>query len=146
MASVEVDLVGEEVLVETGDTAQWPDGLSVPLLERSYSNNPRHETVQFESGRIRQRRKYTEEIELLKLEWNFTLDEFVTFKDFFENTLLNGSLPFFLYTKEPAPDPDEVRNVAWVLAFYEAGQYEMSHSDGLYSVSAQVEVLSKTYT
>ncbi len=97
-----------------------------------------------ESGRQRIRRLYTEPIEVMEVTWNFTVDEYSTFRDFFIHTLQQGSLPFEMETKEFAPDPDYIRVYTRQYAFLN-GTYEFSRSDNLFSVRTTLEIDAEVY-
>lgn len=83
-----------------------------------------------ESGRVRNRRVYLEPMEHLEVQWNFTEDEFSTFKVFFDQTISNGSRSFMM----------EVFGEETEMAFAE-GNYSFSRSDNLVSVVATLEYL-----
>jgi len=114
---------------------EWPDSLPTPLIGRGHTVGSRSDIVMMESGRRRVRRMHDTPIEFIEATWNFTEDQFDTFKTWFENTLENGSLPFYMITTDP---PSYRLN--WELAFKD-GNYEFDRSDNLFSVKAVLEVL-----
>lgn len=126
----------------TAGIPEYPLTIPVPLIEREHQLSARPSERQMESGRLRRRRLQIELQEFLKVSWNFTEDDFGTFKSFYEDTLDNGSLSFLMVTFEDDPQGSgELLEVDWELAFVGVPQH--SRSDNLFSVSATLEVLDK---
>lgn len=80
--------------------------------------------TEFETNRIRKRRQHLTPRVTLDVTWNFTYDQFETFKVFFDVDLVNGSGNFVIDLF------GESREVEFV------GPYSFSHTDNLYAVSA----------
>lgn len=114
------------------DTALWPDTLPVPLATPRARMAPRGERMEMETGRVRKRRTVEEALEVWEVQWNFTEDQFAGFKDFFEQTLENGSLPFLIELF------DDVKGMAFA-----DGKYAFDRSDNLVMVSAVLELLEE---
>lgn len=116
--------------------------IPVPLIDRDHAFTGRPKTDQMESGRVRRRRTGEEVQEFLSVSWNFTKDEFAIFKDFFEETLQHGSLPFLLKTLEPsATTEDAMMEVWWEVAFMR--NYALTRTDNNFSIGAILEVIDK---
>lgn len=113
----------------------WPEALPVPLITRNNSFNPRGSNTVMDSKRIRTRRSFQSPIQFLSAKWNFTEDQFETFKAFFEDDLVNGSELFEFVSREYDEDPHFMIETTWVLAFWE-GKYAFAFSDNVYAVSA----------
>lgn len=111
----------------------WPATLPKPLMGARVATDSRSWRTEMETGRVRQRRVQLLPLRLVQAEWSFTGDAFETFKEFFEVSLENGSLPFALELFGADSEESEV-------AFM--GPYSWSRSDNLFSVSAVLEVLS----
>ena len=80
-----------------------------------------------ETGRVRVRRTLEVAREGLEVDWNFTGDQFETFKAFFEQQLENGSLSFVM----------EVMDLGREVEFRDSS-YRFNHTDSVYSVSAEL--------
>lgn len=104
----------------------WPTTLPLPLVKRRYDQDPRNAVTVMESGRMRSRRMYEIPMRMIGVSWNFTQDQFDTFRSFFNEDLENGTLTF---------DWEE----EGTLAFYPP-TYDVSHTNGLFTVTAQLEV------
>lgn len=92
------------------------------------------------SKRIRTRRMFTEPLDVLEVEWNFTQDQFNTFVSFFDTDLENGSLPFQLTTPSSGDSSQEItRDLAFM-----GGSYSFSRQDNLFTVVASLEVTEET--
>src|SRR5688572_19540759 len=74
----------------------WPETLPYPLVNPAEVGEARPLRTEFETGRIRSRRAYEEVQSTLEVEWNFTADQFETFKAFFDEDLQNGTGSFEL--------------------------------------------------
>ena len=107
----------------------WPDDLPLPMRDARHQFLPRNSRTTFETGRVRIRRIYIPILEPLHCVWNFTADQFDTFKTFFEENLVNGSLTF---TIEILGETEE-REARFLDA-----TYNFSRSDNLDSVSASL--------
>ena len=92
-----------------------------------------------ESGRRRVRRMQLEPIEVMDVTWNFTVDDYVTFRDFFIDDLEHGSLFFVMETIEPADTLGFFTRFTRSYAFLD-GTYVFSESDNLFTVNAALEV------
>lgn len=116
--------------------------IPVPLLEHERQLTARPSERQMESSRVRRRRMQADLQEFLKVSWNFTEDEFNTFKSFYEDTLDNGTISFLMKTFEDDPaGSGDVVEVSWELAF--VGEPQHARSDNLFSVSATLEITDK---
>lgn len=111
----------------------WPNSLPVPLMMRTHGINSRSTTTIMETGRPRVRPEYDQPFETANYVWHFTEDQFSVFKDFLEINLANGVNNFYLSGYEGG------LLVYHVVAFM--GGYNVEHSDNLYAVSAQVEIV-----
>lgn len=80
-----------------------------------------------ETGRSRNRRQFRDELKVYSLTWRFRLDEFDTFKTFFEVQLVNGSLAFML----------ELHGVETEVQFLE-GKFSFKEQDRFFFVNASV--------
>lgn len=127
----------ESILIE------WPNTIPVPLMARTHKQDPRSLPTLMESGRLRNRRQFTDSIELIEATWNFTVDQFSLFKIFFETELTNGSRIFQLTTSDFAP-PGKTRSITYALSFWE-GNYAFTRTDNLFTVKATLEV-SESFT
>lgn len=127
--------------------ANWPTTLPAPLLGRKYTVMPRSSSVRMESRRQRIRRLYTDSLELIDVTWNFTGDDYATFRDFFQEDLEQGTLFFTMETKELTDDPAIIHVYTRDYAFLDA-TYSFSESDNLFAVQAtlQIGLDSESYT
>lgn len=91
-----------------------------------------------ESNRVRTRRVHHEVFETIDVQWNFTEDEYNTFRNWFIAELDQGVLRFQMVTLELSPT-DTVMEVTRVLAFLD-GTYNFNRSDNLFTVTATLEV------
>lgn len=130
---------GESFVVQQGDLPIWPSGIPTPLIGRRMRVNPRSRMVSMESRRTRVRRVHDSSIKLMEVMWNFTVDEYDTFRTFFIEELEHGERPFVLMTLEQSPDPTVIREFARDVAFFDGG-YQFSGSDNLVTVEAVLEV------
>lgn len=105
----------------------WPVTLPLPVRNSRRQYLPRNLRTVMETGRVRVRRQSLTPFDVLHCIWNFTADQFATFKTFFEDTLTNGSEAFTMEILGEANDR-EVR-------FLDA-TYSFTRSDNLVSVSA----------
>lgn len=121
------------------DGAPLPSNIPVPLIHRSMRTLARATSVKMESKRIRRRRTHSAILDILEVRWHLTADQFQWFKDFFEDTLQNGTLPFTMTTFDPSPKPGIVVEIDWKLAFLNA-TYTLVRSDNLFAVDADLEV------
>jgi len=120
----------------------WPNSLPVPLIGRTHKILPRSDAVQMESNRVRFRRTYHEAEEILDVTWNFTRDQYNEFRNFFIEELNQGVYRFQMMTAEMADPPALYHQVTRVLSFL-TGNYSVSGSDNLITVSASLEVDSE---
>lgn len=123
----------------TEETLLYPDTLPTPLIDRNHAFKSRPDVTIMETGRARRRRTALEPIEYLECTWNFTQDEFESFKEFYEGDLSNGAFEFAMTTFDRSPVPGEMYEVTRLLAF--AGPYSFIHSDNLYTVNGVLEVV-----
>jgi len=122
----------------------WPAGLPTPLLGRSHTIQPRSEVTRMESGRPRVRAADRECLEVMNATWNFTGDQYNTFRDFFINELEHGEKVFELVTLEQDSDPTQIRQVVREVAFLDA-TYTFNRSDNLFTVEAELEIDAEEY-
>lgn len=127
-----LDEVGHPPVIPTGrpDPIAWPTTLPVPLLPTRFASRGSNMAVLFESGRTRTRRTFLTPLETLDVQWNFTEDQFNTFKTFFDVTLNNGATTILI----------EIYGVEKEMAFQESN-YAFSRSDNLFSVTATLEYI-----
>ncbi len=111
----------------------WPEDLPAPLIDRAHNLLPRSEVTVMESRRKRIRRLHQESIELIDVEWNFTIDQFDVFRTFFVDELGQGVELFLLVTFELSPDPLYYFEVSRMVAFVD-GTYTFNQSDNLITV------------
>jgi len=115
-------------------TPFWPETLPAPHVAMIVASNPRNMRTVMETGRVRNRRGFATTLDTYEATWMFTQDQFVAFRDFFNETLENGSLSFML----PMQDDTEIE------AAFMKGVYQFSRSDNLYSVKGVLEVVEDT--
>lgn len=108
----------------------WPTTLPHPKVEHRQTVEPRSLETQMESGRVRVRRKYEISVTLYEVTWEFTKEEYVSFREFFKLDLDNGTSDF------------ELSGIGTV-AFWGA-TYSFSRTDNNYSVSAVLEAVVST--
>lgn len=74
----------------------WPATLPQYVLEQGYSESEADQLLQtqMEAGRPKTRRRYTTNNEVFTVAVAMTKAQKVIFEDFFDNTLVGGSLPF----------------------------------------------------
>lgn len=109
----------------------WPDTIPSPLVRAQVAVDPRSETTEMEGGWIRKRRQHLEPRKVWDVEWNFVVDQFVTFKDFFDGDLGNGSLPFVLYMLG-----------GFKRVVFADADYSYTRTDNLFNVTASLEVVA----
>ena len=74
---------------------KWPSNiLPLPSINFSGTNQSSVIRTQMDSGRFRQRRRFTKELDILSIEWLFDGKEWLFFRSFFEHSLEGGSLWF----------------------------------------------------
>jgi hypothetical protein len=127
--------------VITPGIPEWPEGLDVPLLERRMNSDARSVQTLMDSGRVRNRRRFSEARETMGASWNFTEDQYEAFDEFFRDGLENGSLSFLMVTQTMAALAGYIVRTSWELAF--VGNYTLDRSDNLFSVIAVLEVTNK---
>jgi len=105
------------------------------MMSSQVETSPRGGQTEMESGRIRKRRFYTNPFLVSDVEWVFRVDQFVTFKSFFDDTLSNGSETFIitLYGEDK------------VVAFMEA-RYSTAHLDGVVTVKGSLQIVTDLHT
>lgn len=108
----------------------WPSQLPIPIVERGQSLLPLSLVTKMDSGRVRVRPAFTDPLELVSVQWNFTLDEYADFEEFFNDILNNGSEWFRTDWAD-----FETRDLAFL-----AEGYQLSRSDNLVMVAATLEV------
>jgi len=84
-----------------------------------------------ETERVRSRRTLLEPVKSLDVVWALTRDQFDTFKTFFADELVNGSLSFVI----------EIFGEDQEMAFLDS-RYTFARSDNLFMVSATLEYAS----
>jgi hypothetical protein len=89
-----------------------------------------------ETKRIRVRRAYENYFTIVDLQWNFTQDEFETFKAFFEDDLVNGQYTFVITIVDP---DDPTQQTVTEYGFYEEA-YQFGRGDNLYNVRARMTI------
>jgi hypothetical protein len=117
-------------------TPYWPDDLPLPLVGGSRDDQPKAALTTMETGRIRKRRMFDQQLKTLQVQWNFTEDQFSTFKSFYEDDLENGSLSFA--TELFHDESDGFREVAFT-----EDQYTFSRSDNLFTVDAELQIVQE---
>ena len=123
----------------SSEAVDWPVGLGLPLVGNRRKLQPRSFITRMDSKRTRVRRSYETYLDLVDFDWNFTEDEFDTFKTFFEDSLLNGTYPFVI-TLVDIDDSSQYAITEY--AFWEA-TYSFSRSDNLVNVFATCVVLEE---
>lgn len=114
----------------------WPEELQLPLMAPAREYRPRAEIHRMESKRVRVRRYYTDFFTVYDFEWNFTQDEFDTFKTFFEAELENGAEAFRIQMLDPL-DSGQLSIIDY--AFFD-GVYQFTYTDGVFKVTATVVI------
>lgn len=120
----------------------WPETLPVPLIERSHNIIPRSEVTLMESKRRRVRRLHMSPIELIGVQWNFTVDQYDAFRTFFIEDLNQGEQIFELITYELASTDGYYIIVTRQVAFVD-GRYTFTESDNLFEVKGTLIVESE---
>lgn len=104
----------------TGSSAVVPDSLPLPSSQNHvFTNVSMAQAVQFETGDVRRRRRYTRAPQLLDLQWELSQTEFDTFHNWFEQTLMAGARQFDLQVASQT-SVDVVWNSALFTRPYEA--------------------------
>jgi len=119
------------------NTSVWPTALPVPMVGARVNIVTSNNRTMFETGRVRNRRNFQDPIKYVDVVWNFTEDQFSTFKSYFETELENGTLSFII----------ELFGTDTEVFFFDCS-YSFSRSDNLFSVQAflQYTVLTQTVT
>lgn len=118
-----------------GISVVYPESLPTPQLGRRHTVDPRLDVTKMESNRLRIRRIHIEEVELMDVEWNFTLDQYETFRQWFIEEINSGVDFFIMITFDLVRTPGYYVETTRELAFLD-GTYSMSQSDGLVNVTA----------
>lgn len=126
-------------------TILWPSTLPTPLLDRQITKDPRTWANQMESNRTRNRPTGDGSVKVMAADFNFTREEYAEFKQFFEVTLVQGTLTFVMETLEQDDSPQLARQTLYQLAIYDV-TYTWNQDDNLYAVSANFQVNAKDYT
>src|SRR5881392_338193 len=113
----------------------WPSSLPLPMLSSQLETSPRGGLTEMESGRVRRRRLFIDPFLVTDVQWTLKVDQFATFKLFFDETLSNGSKTFVIAIY------GEVKEVAFVEA-----RYSSSHTDGIVSVSGSLQIITNLDT
>lgn len=73
------------------DPIQWP-ALLLPRPQRNFNFSVSNSTLRtkFDSGRTRQRKRFTKDFRTISVAWSFNDDEFYYFESFVKETLSNG--------------------------------------------------------
>lgn len=124
------------------DAIIWPESLPAPLIGRTHSLRPRSASTMMESNRKRIRRLHTTSIELIDVDFNFTEDQYDTFRTFFISELDSGVKSFVLITYELAALDGYYQIVDRLVSFVD-GTYSFSQSDGLVVVTGTLIVESE---
>lgn len=130
------------------DSVAWPSTLPLPLVGPVRFAEPRSQVLTFETGRKRVCRLYDDVRTVYEFEWNFTEDQFDAFQAFFADTLLGGSLPFYITLQDP---DDSDQQIITDYGFFEP-DYQFVRSDNLFNVVAvmlveqeEVEVITEPF-
>lgn len=124
----------------SGQFIDWPSDLPTPLsVGREHTFHARSETAVMETNRRRTRPIYTETVQVLDVQWNFTGDQYSDFVDFFRDGLNNGVYRFEMETLEPSPVEGDIYEVTRYLSFLD-GTYEFTRTDNLVEVRATLLV------
>ena len=116
----------------------WPPSIPHPLMVRAHTLEPRSTVTVFETMRYRVRREFTDPMEMIEYTWNFTEDQFETFRDYVEINLENGQNNFLIGGFEGG------QLVLRSVAFLSSGQpYTIGRSDNLFVVTAIVQVMEQ---
>ncbi len=107
------------------DPVQWPDALPAPLRTRAVQLLSRNTVTEMGSRRLRQRRGHIEIMQVMKVTWSFTSDQFDTFRNYFAEDLVHGSEAFEMDGE--------------TYSFLEP-VYSFSRTDNLFQVSAMLEM------
>lgn len=113
------------------NTPVWPATLPVPLRSHRSTGEFQYYRTEMDSGLIRKRRVALEPRKGVQVTWNFTQDQYRTFKAFFEDTLKNGSISFLML----------MFGIEHELEFRDSS-YSFNRSDNLYSVNADLLMIS----
>jgi hypothetical protein len=92
---------------------------------------PRSTPIEMDGTRYRCKREHQEQFMSIGVVWNFTVDEFQTFRLFFDSELENGELSFLM----------DVDDVSTEVGFLEEPPFTFTREDGLFMVSATLEIM-----
>jgi hypothetical protein len=129
-----------QIATNASELIEWPEDLPTPLFNREHTFTNRNALTPMSTQRLRSRRMFTECIEMLHVQWNFTNDQFHEFKKFFDTELNNGEGNFIMVTYDESPTAHFIRVVTRELNFYGA-TYSGNRQDNLHAVSATLEVV-----
>ena len=113
--------------------ATWP--LSLPNQNYSISVGNTCESVEMDSGRIRQHQSVSDGVFFVNVNWTFTLSEYQTFLTFVNDTLKHGQdwFDIDLLTGDTVKTHE---------ARFKNGDYRVSSkSDNVFNVSAVLDIL-----
>lgn len=116
----------------------WPTTLPLPRVD--YSGTPRHAILasSMESARIQRRTRFHSSAVSLSVQWILTAAQFIAFEDFFEEDLHLGCDLFEIELRYPKNSELAV----WVSRI--VGGYSANHMDGMWEVSADLDLLHST--
>lgn len=114
--------------------------IPTPLIERTHILAPRSLVTVMESRRKRVRRQHHEALEMMDVQWNFTQDQYDTFRNWFIDELDQGVKTFPLSTLELSPEPGKMLAVTRICAFINVPPYTFSRSDDLFTVFATLAI------
>lgn len=113
------------------NTPYWPDPVPLPMEDARQTVASHNLNTVMETERVRSRRTLLEPVKSLDVVWALTRDQFDTFKTFFADELVNGSLSFVI----------EIFGEDQEMAFLDS-RYTFARSDNLFMVSATLEYAS----
>lgn len=126
---------------------EWPDTLlPCPTINTGIGNQSAVARTEMDSGRVRQRQRFTRSAEYYSVEWVMTISEFRLFKSVVHNLLCGGAGPFLMYlpTGHGGSDGESLMELAEcriINGIYQAENIDKIH----WSITAQIEVQDPTY-
>jgi len=122
--------------ISSTEIPSWPEFvLPAPRIDYSYAVTSKLLRNSMESGRVRQRKRFTGRRKLVKAIWTFKYQQLAAFESFVENNLNSGSSWF--YAELPSPSDEGMVQQKILI---NNGQYEVTALAGerVWEVSAEI--------
>lgn len=113
----------------------WPTNFPAPSADFSTDTEASSVRTRMESGRYRQRRRYTQDLVLVDIAWDLTDTEYGIFQAFVQHTLEQGT-QWFDISIPVSGQGMQTHTVRFLEGKYKASYVPVSH----WKVSARVEV------